>query len=241
MELNEFIFGSREASDVTELFALFGRVVEPYGYDQRLFAIISDHPQLNDQHDLGLVETTSVDHWINHYHENNYLSLDYVHQCCHRAPGLFRWQDLARTQALSKVQRQILHEAREAKLYEGLTVSTHGPDGVKSSLILAASQADTRRDQYVDDIIRIASYQFLHCFLALSNCKPELPGFVLTEREGEVLRWAASGLTKSEIGLKMNLSRHTVDYHIRNIASKTRSRNLAGALIVAIKEGAIQI
>jgi len=58
----------------------------------------------------------------------------------------------------------------------------------------------------------------------------------LTERELEVLRLIVAGLTKKEVAVRMALSQHTVDTHLRNIYQKLHVNNRAGAVATAIRE-----
>lgn len=58
----------------------------------------------------------------------------------------------------------------------------------------------------------------------------------LTERELEVLRLIVAGLTKKEVAVRMELSQHTVDTHLRNIYQKLHVNNRAGAVATAIRE-----
>lgn len=61
----------------------------------------------------------------------------------------------------------------------------------------------------------------------------------LTEREREVLRLVVRGLTKKEVATELDLSRHTVDSHLRNIYQKLHVHNRAGAVATAIREGLV--
>lgn len=61
----------------------------------------------------------------------------------------------------------------------------------------------------------------------------------LTEREREVLRLIVRGLTKKEVATELDLSRHTVDSHLRNIYQKLHVHNRAGAVATAIREGLV--
>jgi LuxR family maltose regulon positive regulatory protein len=62
--------------------------------------------------------------------------------------------------------------------------------------------------------------------LEASSCtwvKPEAPavqGKLLSQRELEVLRYLASGLTYEEIGQQLYLSLNTVQFHVKNIYGK---------------------
>ena len=61
----------------------------------------------------------------------------------------------------------------------------------------------------------------------------------LTNREVEVLRLVASGMTSAEIAADLVLSRRTVERHISNIYSKTRTRSRADATAFAFNNGLV--
>ena len=58
----------------------------------------------------------------------------------------------------------------------------------------------------------------------------------LTDRELEILRLLVDGLTMKKVALKLNLSYHTVDKHIRNIYAKLHVNSRAKAVATAIQE-----
>jgi DNA-binding NarL/FixJ family response regulator len=62
---------------------------------------------------------------------------------------------------------------------------------------------------------------------------------VLSSREAEVLKELCSGHTEKEVGIKLNISPHTVHFHKMNIYSKTKSHNLAGIIKFAHDNGLI--
>jgi DNA-binding CsgD family transcriptional regulator len=63
----------------------------------------------------------------------------------------------------------------------------------------------------------------------------------LTERETDVLRWLAKGLSNKEIAEKLNVSIHTVNTHRKNIMDKTSIRSLAGLTVYAVSKGIISL
>ncbi len=63
----------------------------------------------------------------------------------------------------------------------------------------------------------------------------------LTERETDVLRWLAKGLSNKEIAGKINVSIHTVNTHRKNIMVKTDIRSLAGLTVYAVTKGIISL
>jgi DNA-binding CsgD family transcriptional regulator len=65
------------------------------------------------------------------------------------------------------------------------------------------------------------------------------PGQPLTERELEVVRLAAEGLTDFEIGRRLFLSHHTIKSHVRSGLVKLDARSRAHATFIALRTGLI--
>ena len=63
----------------------------------------------------------------------------------------------------------------------------------------------------------------------------------LTEREIEILYNICKGLSNFEIGDILNISKRTVDKHRENLLLKTESKNTAGLVIYAIKNGLFEV
>lgn len=61
----------------------------------------------------------------------------------------------------------------------------------------------------------------------------------LSERETQVLKELADGMTKKEAAAHLNLSYHTIDLYTRNIYEKLKAPNIAAAIAIAIRKGHI--
>lgn len=61
----------------------------------------------------------------------------------------------------------------------------------------------------------------------------------LTEREIEILKLVAKGMTNKEIGDELNISHRTVDTHRTNLMKKLDATNVAGLIRFAFKNGLI--
>jgi DNA-binding NarL/FixJ family response regulator len=59
----------------------------------------------------------------------------------------------------------------------------------------------------------------------------------LTDREVDVLRLCARGLTNGEIADTLVLSARTVQHHLANVYDKTGRRTRAGAAVFAVEHG----
>lgn len=60
---------------------------------------------------------------------------------------------------------------------------------------------------------------------------------VLTERETEVLRWVAKGLTARQIGERLVVSHRTVESHVQNTLRKLQLHNRAQLVRYALEQG----
>ncbi len=68
------------------------------------------------------------------------------------------------------------------------------------------------------------------------NTNPEL-----SAREEEIVFLICKGLSNQEIADKLYLSKRTVDKHRENILSKTHSKNTAGIVMYAVKNGIVEV
>lgn len=57
---------------------------------------------------------------------------------------------------------------------------------------------------------------------------------VLSERELEILRWAASGKTAAETAIILSISERTVNFHLGNCAAKLQVHSKTQALLKAV-------
>jgi DNA-binding NarL/FixJ family response regulator len=58
----------------------------------------------------------------------------------------------------------------------------------------------------------------------------------LTDREQEVLKLMTEGMVKKEIAVRLSVSYHTVDTHVRNIYTKLHVHSFTEAVARALKE-----
>jgi len=63
----------------------------------------------------------------------------------------------------------------------------------------------------------------------------------LSAREEEIVFLICKGLSNQEIADKLYLSKRTVDKHRENILSKTHSKNTAGIVMYAVKNGIVEV
>ena len=65
-------------------------------------------------------------------------------------------------------------------------------------------------------------------------------GFTVTERELEIVKFIAEGLSNKLIADKLNLSTHTINTHRKNIMAKLQVNNTAGIVMFAVKNNLLE-
>jgi DNA-binding NarL/FixJ family response regulator len=75
-------------------------------------------------------------------------------------------------------------------------------------------------------------------FVELSD-KPVKDEESLSVRECEVLEWMTKGLTQKEISMKLQISEHTVNNHLRNIYAKLHVNTRGAAVAKAIRRNLV--
>jgi DNA-binding NarL/FixJ family response regulator len=86
------------------------------------------------------------------------------------------------------------------------------------------------------------SQEIMSGLLKSMNRKPQNPKtHLLSEREEEVLYQICKGLSNQEIADFLRISKRTVDKHRENVLLKTDSKNTAGLVMYAIKNGIVEV
>ncbi len=76
---------------------------------------------------------------------------------------------------------------------------------------------------------------------ALPSASPAVPVEELTHRESEVLHLLAEGLTNKAIARRLDISDHTVKFHINAILSKLHAQSRTEAVVIGLRLGLISL
>lgn len=126
----------------------------------------------------------------------------------------------------SSLVSEYLARGAGAYLYKNVTFET----------LLDAIDSVKAKGQYFD---QAASNAMLHGLKAQKGINSALDELCLTEREIDVLKLLCKEKTNKEVGAILSITPSTVDFHRRNIYSKTKCKNIAGLVKYAIRNGII--
>ena len=239
MSIEDFIESSNRAASVGDLFDLYKKAMAGIGFDRLIFSLMTDHPFIGRPAGHGIMLNYPGD-WMKFYAEKNYEAIDPVRHKMYLAESAFAWEDLRKCRLLSKGQAECLTLGDEAGLHSGIGIPLHGPRGAVAGIGAASSAGGVELDKNTLSRAQLFSQQFYTVFVALQKPPQEIPAVRLSDREQEVLKWCGNGKTKAEIGDIMDLSEHTVGFHVRKAQQKLDANSTTLVVLKALHMGLIQ-
>lgn len=238
--MDRFIEVSLGCKSRDELFICFREAMAELGFDRLIVSLMTDHSRfgLNARH--GILGNYPED-WMHHYVDCGYEEIDPVRQWVVTADNAFAWRDPTRARYLSRVQRDVLDQADDAGLKDGVGIPLRGAHGALAGVGAASSVGRLDLSAPVLSRANLLAQQFYVAYLMLHSAKRELAPVILSVHEREVLKWSAEGKSKREIADILGVSRHTVDYHCRRMFERLDVPNVTAALLRAVQIGALQL
>lgn len=247
MDLVNFISRSNESQDVNELYALLeNALTDICGYDRVIFSLMSDHSSLGLEAGHGIMRNYPDD-WMKHYVEKGYEHIDPVRRFGFRHVGPFIWDSLPLVMDLSQKQDTCLNECTDAGFNNGAAICLRGLMGEMGGIGVASSsqkKPDTLVEtRYKLGLFNAIAQQFYVMFCSIHDKQPEIghPEIILTPRETDVMRKMALAQKDDAIAFDLNMSRHAVDYHVRNILKKFNAPNRMYAVMKAVNSGFLSL
>ena len=231
--------GDRETSDT--VFDLFQAAVCRLGYDR--VALVPVTPAARQA--LGIAELAPAvaanvpEHWVRHYKTENYQAYDPVLLQTPLASGPLVWNDVLANGRLTPKQRRVLLESREAGLFDGVSIPLHGPGGQTYVVSLAAERPGIARADNVA-MLHLLAVQFLFAYSRAKRLQTWEPSAIsISDRERECLTWTARGKSAWTIGKILDVSEHTVNFHLKRSMVKLGVTNRMQAVVSAVRLGLI--
>jgi LuxR family quorum sensing-dependent transcriptional regulator len=220
----------------SETVQIFCNVLEHYGFSDFL---ITGLPMVPDERwERGIICDGWSPEWFEHYLQQGHFLHD---PCVTRSRHAYRpffWHEIDRT-GLRKRSHRVMDEATEFGLKDGICVPIHVPLAGPAVVTAASERVDVPAN-----MLPFIETLCVHTFRSVSNFRKASPPDKrprLTPREREILQWSAAGKTAEDIGVILNITKHTVESHRRHICDKLDANNLVHAVAKAVRLGEIEI
>ena len=241
--IESFIEETNRATSSREVSVLFGKTLNRLGYDRFCYSLITAHPSLGLDAGHGIAENYPDD-WMSHYKANHYEKIDPVPRHGYTTSNPFTWDSVMQARELKRDEKKVMNEAIDARLLDGLAIPICGHNGELAGVGMASSAGGVGMDANLLSKIRALSYQFHLTYTELMRKKdsgaPSDFGQVrLTEREKEILLWAAEGKSDAVIAEIIGISHATIRFHMNNIFRKLQANERTLATVKAIRQGLI--
>lgn len=181
--------------------------------------------------------------WQDRYLEEGYASFDLVGRYAAKSVIPFLWSGVEALPDLTRMQRQIFDEGREAGLVSGASIPIHGPGSGKAVFSVADDTStktfETFFGHYKHELQLMANYAHEN-IMRLYSDQPLQDTPSLTPREVEILTWMSRGKSRWEAGMILGISEDTVRVHLEKARYKLGASNTTHAISLAIKFGLLR-
>lgn len=173
--------------------------------------------------------------WQKRYQEARYIEIDPTVHHARRSQTPVVWSD-----ALFSGVPEFWGEAQAAGLRYGWAQSAFDSCGVGGMLTLARSREPLGATELAENelkmrwLVNTAHLSLKRVLMPTLMADPERG---LTDREVEVLKWAADGKTSGEISKILVISVDTVNFHVKNAVTKLKTTNKTAAVVRAAMLG----
>jgi len=235
--IERFIEDSNNATTPEDVFGLFENALRSFGYDRICYSLITDHPSLGLPAGHGVLRNYAED-WMKHYTANGYEKIDPVPKHCFATDRPFLWDGVLKNLPADSAAMRVMNEAHDAGLLDGIAIPLYGANGELAGIGMASSTGKTGIDKNRLCIIRALAFQFHLAYTEKTRHETGL-GVRLTDREREILLWAAEGKSDPVIADILGVSYPTIRFHMGNIFRKLGVNERTFAVVKAIRHGLI--
>lgn len=180
------------------------------------------------------------DEWYRRYTEMGYVHIDPVALQSFKTSLPFDWSGPIRDRVRDRMTEQLISEAYDFGMREGICIPVHMDNGMQG-LVSLAGKTDHLSNEARVELHMLALYA-LEQFRKLKATKGEAARRrVITQREAEVLKWVAVGKTAAEIAEITGLTVRTVNQHCENAQRRMGTANRLQTVAEAIRHQLITL
>ncbi|WP_244914833.1 helix-turn-helix transcriptional regulator [Rhizobium sullae] len=229
----DFLKACDAAHASIELSGLVAKVVMELGFESFAMAAL---PLRHERLEGRFLLNGWPREWFERYLRNNYIHRDPVVDLVRQNDKPIIWSKAIDHRGLAPKARQIMKEAAQFGLVDGLTIPLHSTAGLDGVFSVSGPRLDISTEE--NNLLRIVAASAFARLLDLKGIKNKIRKPVaVTRSESECLAWCVAGKTDLEIGRITGRSQRTVQIHLRNLQQKLQAKNRAQLIAEAFRQG----
>jgi len=224
----------RTATSVDDVVDLLSSALETFGFSAFL---VTGLPSVQENLDDHVLFNAWPRDWYHLYLREGFYKHDPMAAYSRQTIAPFRWRDVAYPRDDLQAQR-VMNRAADFGLRDGFSVPIYGARGEQACVTMAGEDLDLA-GQNGPAVHLLALYA--HATLRDLIRPIRRDRRHLSERERDVLQWAAEGKTNWEIGAILGISARTVHGHVQSASQKLDALNRTAAVVKALRLGEIAL
>lgn len=257
MRLEESLADIERCNSIDALMSTLQRIIEDYGFAAFTF-IDAGQPHL----DKPFYVTTTSKAWVDEYTHNGFVHVDPCLIKVRRTNTAFNWGSIELPTVLGRRKPgavKTMEAARDHGFTEGLVVPYHVRD--HQGFLFSSSTVFFWKDKiqrfksllgphrYELQLVMIYWTQRAIDLVARDHRgKPSFfrppenaPKVTLSDRERDVMSWAARGKTVKETGAILGISEDTAETYVRNALDKLNAFNKTHGVVKCLQLGLVDL
>lgn len=230
----EFVDAAEAAPLPEDVFALFRKAIAELGFHAFIMAGV---PLPGAAFEPLVLANGWPREWFEIYAREQLATVDPVPRYAMQTLNPFEWTEAPYDREHDKAADSVMVRARDFRFNNGFCIPIHYEDST-AAISMAGEKPDlTRETKSVLHLMGI----YAHGRIRALTRPQRNPRRLLTDREREVLLWAAYGKTASEIAQILAISERTVVFHVTEAQHKLNAPNRVATVARAIASGEIKI
>jgi LuxR family quorum sensing-dependent transcriptional regulator len=230
-----FIEGLDRLSDTNQVLRAMERAVARFGFEFLLFTGLL--PGKGEPFDDLVLANGWPPEFLQDYSKRDYILFDPIARLAQQSANPFAWEGRRYFSSEDRCVAEVMKHAADFGIARGFIVPIHGPAGYEACVSMSGHDVDLPAELR-PAVHLMAHYSFNRIWALVA---PQRKSARLSEREREVLTWAAKGKSAWEIGEILHIAKRTVDEHTQHAFRKLGAVNRTQAVAIALHSRLISI
>ena len=229
-----FIEELDRVATTSEVMDAMERVIARFGFEFLIFTGLD----VEQRFDLQVLGNRWPQEFLELFTRNHFIQFDPIARLSRQSAAGFEWNESSYAHERDPRALEIMDTAAQFRLRRGFVVPIHGPNGYEAAVGMAGVDIELPRGS-IPAMYLMGLYAFervRRLIGAAAHCKRPL-----TQREREVLAWAAHGKSAWEIGEILHIAKRTVDEHAQSAFRKLGAVNRTQAVAIALRDRIIAL